>query len=374
MTRYASDPYAKNTKQVRKHRGTSIFVIFLFILFLTFACAIVSYNYVIKSSTEAETQKQIVIASQDEVKFVVPKGSNTVDIAELLKDQGFIKSSALFKLLSKFNGYDGKYLSGTHIISKKLSYDELMRVLTTKPASIKVTIPEGKNFLQIVDILYGAKIISSKENFIKTANTADFDYDFLKGLSANRDNKLEGYLFPDTYEFGMNSDDEEVITKMLDNFQKKMTTGYLERIKKLDGMTLDKIITVASVIEREAKDPEERFTISGVFYNRLKSKDRTLRKLQSCATIQYILIKKQGAVKERLFDADLQIDDPYNTYMYEGLPPGPICSPGEAAIKAALYPDTETNYLYFVAKGDGKHQFSKTFKEHQAAIAKYGLR
>ena len=285
-----------------------------------------------------------------------------------------IKSTGIFKLLSKFNGYDGKYLSGTHIISEKLSYDEFMRVLTTKPASIKVTIPEGKNFLQIVDILFKAKVISDKEKFIKTANTSDFDYDFLKGLSVNRDNKLEGYLFPDTYEFGMNSEDEEVLTKMLDNFRNKLKESYIDRLKKLDGMTLDKIVTLASIIEREAKDSEERYTISGVFYNRLNSKDKTLRKLQSCATIQYILIKKQGAIKERLFDADLQIEDPYNTYLNAGLPPGPICSPGEAAIKAALYPDSETNYLYFVAKGDGTHQFSQTFKQHQAAIAKYGLR
>jgi len=112
-----------------------------------------------------------------------------------------------------------------------------------------------------------------------------------------------------------------------------------------------------------------------VFYNRLTSKDKKLRKLQSCATIQYILLKTTGAVKERLLDADLQINNQYNTYMYEGLPPGPICCPGDAAIKAALFPE-ETSYLYFVAKGDaeGTHQFSNTYKEHQAAIKKYGLR
>lgn len=363
----------KSSKPVKRHRGVNILIVFLFILFLTFACAIVSYNYVIKSTQEAKNEKQIVIAPQDEVKFTIPKGSNTAEIADMLSKQGFIRSAALFKLLSKLNGYDGQYLSGTHIISKSLSYDELMRVLTTKPASIKVTIPEGKNFLQIVDILYNAKVITDKEKFINTANNSKFDYDFLKDLK-NRDNKLEGYLFPDTYEFGINSDDNEVITKMLDNFQTKMKPDYLQRIKKLDGMTLDKIIILASIIEREAKSPDDRYTISGVFYNRMGSKDNTLRKLQSCATIQYILIKKQGSVKERLLDADLKIDDPYNTYMYEGLPPGPICSPGEAAIKAALYPDRETNYLYFVAKGDGSHQFSTTYKEHQAAIAKYGLR
>ncbi len=304
--------------------------------------------------------------------FLVPKGANTATIAGLLKEQGLIKNTNIFKLLSKFNGYDGLYQSGTHIVGKSLSYDEMMRVLTSKPASRQVTIPEGKTFLQIVDILYSKNIITDKEKFIETANTETFEYDFLKGLSP-RDNKLEGYLFPDTYEFDLNVSDREIIITMLDNFKKKFKQEYIDRIKKLNGMTLDKIIILASIVEREAKEPKDRDIIAGVFYNRLASKDKALRKLQSCATIQYILLKLTGAVKERLLDADLQLNDPYNTYKIEGLPPGPISSPGEASIKAALYPE-DTPYMYFVAKGDGSHQFSITYKEHQEAIKKYGLR
>ncbi len=361
----------KQRKTHRKRRGLFIFVVFVFLCAIAAASAAFSYDYVMDSYNEPGSE-EVAVNPAESVEFQIPKGANTSEIAELLKEKGFISNINLYKLLSKINGYDGRYQSGIHLISEALDYDELMRVLTTKPESKKVTIPEGKTFLQIVDILYNNKVISSKENFIKIANTKTFDYAFLKDLPA-RDNKLEGYLFPDTYQFEMNAPEEEIIAMMLDNFNNKFKDVYNERIAQIDGMTRDKIITLASIIEREAKTSSDRDIISGVFYNRMNSKDKTLRKLQSCATIQYILLKTTGSVKERLYDKDLQLDDPYNTYLYEGLPPGPICCPGEDAIKAALYPETN-KYLYFVAKGDGTHQFSATYKEHQAAITKYGLR
>lgn len=363
---------SQKTKLRKKKKAFSRLLIFLFIIALTIFSGFISYNYVMKNYLTADNKAQIIIAPQDEVKFLIPKGANTSVIADLLFKQGLIKNISIYKLLSKFNGYDGLYQSGTHIVSKSLSYDDMMRLLTSKPASRQITIPEGKTFKQIVDILYSKNIITDKEKFIKIANTETYDYEFLKELPP-RDNKLEGYLFPDTYEFDMNVSEKEIIVRMLDNFKRKFKSEYLEKIKTLNGMTMDKIIILASIIEREAKAPNDRDIISGVFYNRMASKDKTLRKLQSCATIQYILLKTTGAVKERLLDADLELDDPYNTYKYEGLPPGPICCPGEAAIKAALYPE-DTEFLYFVAKGDGSHQFSETYKEHQAAISKYGLR
>lgn len=359
-------------KPKKKKKALGRFLIFLFLVALTGVCFMLSYNYVIKSQIEDSKDKEIIIAPNDEIRFVVPKGANTTSIASLLLEQGLIKNADIFKLLSKFNGYDGAYQSGTHIVSKHLSYDEMMRVLTSKPASHKVTIPEGKTFKQIVDILYSKNIISNKESFIKTANEGTFDYEFLKGLPA-RANKLEGYLFPDTYEFDLNASDTEIISRMLDNFQLKFKPVYVERIKAIKGMTMDKIIILASIIEKEAKMADERYTISGVLYNRLNNKDKTLRRLQVDATIQYILLNKTGEYKDRLLFEDLEIDDPYNTYKNEGLPPGPICCPGEAAIKAALYPE-ETSYLYYVSIGDGYHKFSNTFKEHQAAVKKYGTK
>ena len=336
--------------------------------------AIITYCSFFANSYDPNNATQVVIEQQDRMEFVIPSGANTTQIAELLKKQGIIGNVNIFKILSRINGYDGKYQAGTHILSKSLSYNQVMTVLTRKPSIKRVTIPEGKSFIQIVDILYSNKIISDKNSFIKLANTGEFDYAFLKNLPA-RDNKLEGYLFPDTYDFDTNASDANIITIMLNNFDSKIKPEYYSQIKNLKGnMTLDKVIILASIIEREGRNPADLGKISGVFYNRLTNSDKTLRKLQSCATIQYILLKTTGATKTRLYNKDLAIDDPYNTYLYEGLPPGPICCPGESAIKAAFYPE-QTEYLYFVAKGDtlGSHQFSATYKEHLAAIQKYGL-
>lgn len=350
----------------------------LLVLFsgIAFICAAISYNYVMKNYADENNKTAMVIDPKDGMEFIVERGATTTGISKKLMEQGFIKNENIFKLLSKINGFDGTYQSGTHILSKKLTDDEIMRILSDMPASRTVTIPEGKTFKQIVDILFEKKIIKDKDKFIRTANTEKFDYDFLKDLPP-RDNKLEGYLFPDTYEFDMNASDEVILTKMLDNFDRKFKSDYREKIKTLKGnMTLDKVVILASIIEKEAKDPDDRYLISGVLYNRMASKDRTLRKLQIDATVQYILLKKNGAYKDRLLYTDLEIDDPYNTYKYEGLPPGPICCPGEAAIKAALNPDTESGYLYYVARNDaaGSHEFSRTFKDHQAAVKKYGTK
>jgi UPF0755 protein len=362
----------KTIKPEKKRRGMFLPAAVLFLVAALLIGGSVSYNYVMKNNIDPGEKKEIAISEDEAIEFLIPSGSSTAEIAALLKENGFIRYEKVFRLLSKINGHDGKYQSGTHILSKSLSYDEIMRVLTQKPESKQVTIPEGKTVSQIADILYENKLIKSKEQFIETCNTETFDYDFLKDLP-QRDNKLEGYLFPDTYRIDMNTSDKGIINMMLRNFSNKFKDDYKEHIKDLKGMTMDKIVILASIIEREAKTSEDRDIISGVFYNRLNSKDKTLRKLQSCATIQYILLKTTGSVKERLFEADLALEDRYNTYLYEGLPPGPICCPGEESLKAALYPE-KTDNLYFVAKSDGTHVFSKTFKEHQAAIERYGLR
>ncbi|NLT49111.1 MAG: endolytic transglycosylase MltG [Clostridiales bacterium] len=303
------------------------------------------------------------------------KGTNTTEIAAKLKEQDLIKNETMFKLFSKINGYDGTYKSGTHILNSSLTNDEIMRVLSSEPATRMVTIPEGKTLTQIVDILYKNNIIKDKEKFKQTANTAEFDYDFLKNLP-KRNNRLEGYLFPDTYEYDYNASDTEIIIKMLDNFDNKFKQKYKDMIEKLPvKMDMDKVVIMASIIEKEAQNPDDRYLISGVLYNRLDSKDKSLRRLQVDATIQYIILNQTGAYKDRLLYKDLEVDDPYNTYMYEGLPPGPICCPGEASIKAAVNPD-DTSYLFYVAKGDGSggHAFARTYAQHQANINKYSTK
>lgn len=355
----------------RKAKGIRfVILIFVFFIAVTVAGGYLSYNYVVGSHKELEKDKVIAIAPGQEISFEVPRGADTSDIAELLKEKGLIKNTLLFKILSKINGYDGMYQSGIHIVSTNLKYDDLMRILTGKPESIKVTIPEGLTYKQVVNRLVQNKVIESAEAFDKVVRTGEFNYTFLKDIPT-REFRLEGYLFPDTYEFGVKAKIEDVVNAMLKNFNNKFKEEYYKQANKM-GMTVDQIIILASIIEREAKVPEERSLISGVFYNRLKSKDASLKKLQSCATIQYIFLNREGTVKERITEADTKIVDPYNTYIREGLPPGPICNPGEASIKAALYPDTGDGYLYFVARGDGTHKFSKTYKDHQAAIKQYG--
>lgn len=358
-------------KQKKRKKGNSLksFLVYFLIytLIFTITCA-VSYGLVIRAESMADEDAEIVVDEANGIEITIPRGSSTSDIANILKENGIISWPSLFKLISKVNGYDNTYMSGKHVVSKDLNYDQLMRVLSSNPVSVNVTIREDFYLDQVLDILSSKKLID-KDSFIKSMNTEIFDYDFIKQIP-ERENKLEGYLFPDTYFFDPNSTDREIIIKFLDNFDTKFKLDYYARAQELN-MTVDQIITLASIIEKEATLPEEKSIISSVFHNRLKSDDPSLRRLQTDATLQYIIYKREGKIKEKLTTKDTQIDDPYNTYIHEGLPPGPICNPGLESIEAALYPDEESTYYYFVARGDGSHEFSKTLSEHEAAVKKY---
>lgn len=354
--------------------------IIVFLIAVTFGTGYIVYDYIVNEYSVRDVMVEIPLERQ--ILIEIPRGAGTEAIANILYQKGVIKNVFLFRLVSKVNGYDGTYRSGAHAIDKNESYnslkgyDILMGVLSEKPLSnvgVRVTIPEGFSYLQIVNLLSKENLIT-KEEFDKVTNNVKFDFKFLKDLK-RRENKLEGYLFPDTYEFDPKSgeSEKEIILKMLQRFDELFLPEYYKRAEELN-MTIDEIITLASIVEREAKNPEERATIAGVFHNRLNSKNSSLRKLQSCATIQYILYKKEGKMKEVITIEDEKIDNPYNTYLYEGLPPGPICNPGRDSIEAALYPE-EHDYLYFVVKNDGTggHYFSRTFSEHLGAQLKSQL-
>jgi UPF0755 protein len=180
---------------------------------------------------------------------------------------------------------------------------------------------------------------------------------------------FEGYLFPDTYIMDPEASPEVIVDKFLSNFENKFREEFYKKTEEL-GITVDEAIIIASLIEREAKLDNEREIISGVIYNRLRSSDPSLNYLQIDATIQYYYIESTGKVKDVLLTEDTKIDHPYNTYVHPGLPPGPICSPGLSSIIAALYPE-EHDYYYYVARGDGSHEFSRTYDEHMAAVRKY---
>lgn len=363
---------AKRLRSVRIKLALAVFV-----FFLTLACGYISYNYFTGIVNRSDDEVVTEFAEDNKLEIDIPQGSGTKAIADLLYNKGIIKQPKIFKLLSKLNGFDGRYKSGVHILGKNVDYnnakgyDDIMRILANNPVSsptINVTIPEGYTYGQIVDLLVKKGLVT-REDFNKTAEEGEFDYDFLNELPP-RTPRLEGYLFPETYTFDTKGGARHIITKMLDQFDKVFKQSYKERAQAI-GWSVDEVITLASIIEREAQTAEDRPLISGVFHNRLNSRDQSLHLLQSCATIQYIYLKEMGEVREVITQADTQIDNKYNTYMYPGLTPGPISCPGEASIIAALYPETDTGYYYFVAKGDGTHAFSKTFDEHVNNMIRY---
>jgi len=288
----------------------------------------------------------------------VQAGAGTSDIATALKEADLIQHPAWFRLLSKLGGHDGKYLQGVFAIPGNAGYNEIYATLQKPPIpqdAVKVTIPEGFELRQIADRLEEAGLID-REAFYKEIESGKFEYTFLKDIP-KRENRLEGYLFPDTYLFSKQDGEHGIIDMMLARFNEIYTKEYQARAKALN-MTNDEIITLASVIEREAQGDEDRKTVAGVFHNRLKNVQYPY--LESCATVQYILKER----KPVLSVADTKIDSPYNTYKNPGLPVGPIASPGQEAIEAALYPE-EHDYLFFVMDSTGKHRFAKTFQEHQ---------
>ena len=338
------------------------YTIFLIILSLIFGG--LSYEYA-KSDMYGKSLNLLNKKNySDFVRFNIPYGVGTKQIADNLYDVGVIKSKFAFRIMSKAYGFDGKYQAGMHLVSKDYSYAQIMNALTGKSDSIRITIPEGYCYRQILDTLIQNGIVTEEE-FIRAMNEEVFDYKFV-AEAKKRDIWLEGYLFPDTYEFLQTETPKEIIDKFLKNFDRKFDSSFYVRAKRM-GLTQDEVVTLASIVEKEAKLSQDRKRIAGVFYNRLNSDKPYLRKLQSCATIQYILLDKYGQVKENLTSSDTTIDSPYNTYINEGLPIGPISCPGIASIEAVLYPE-KNDYYYFVAKKDGGHIFSKTYEQHMRAV------
>lgn len=291
----------------------------------------------------------------------IEKGSTVGRIARELKDAGLIEYRWAFVLFAKVTGNADSFQYGTYVLNTDMDYLELVTNLQKTAsfrATVTVMIPEGAELREIIATLDEKNVCTAEELWDAVENHP-FDYDFLQNLP-ERENRLEGYLFPDTYEFFEQSDAVTVLTKFLDNFEVKFSQELRDRAQEI-GMSIDEVVTLASVIEREAASDEDRATVSSVFHNRLNSTQYPL--LQSCATVQYVLQERKPVLT---YD-DIKIDSPYNTYLYEGLPIGPIASPGLASIKAALYPET-TDYYFFVVTADGTHIFSKTLAEHNAAV------
>ncbi|MBN2882458.1 MAG: endolytic transglycosylase MltG [Clostridia bacterium] len=324
-----------------------------------------------------------VLDETNSSKLYIPLGSDTGDIAEILIENEIISDDrilgfTLFELYSMLMGNDGGYKSGNHWINDSIDYnnpvgyDMLIYIFSQNPIqnpTARIFFAEGLTYRQTVNRFLENEFLD-EERFAEVANNYDFGYEFLDQIpNNNRYNRLEGYLFPDTYIFDKTKPEEEAIDKMLANFETKFKELYKKRLEEL-GMTMDEIIIIASLVEKEAMIDTERDTIAGVIYNRLESSEGFLNYLQIDATIQYYYLNETGKVKEPLLTEDTLIDSPYNTYKYPGLPPGPICNPGEKSIIAALFPE-EHNYYYYVAKGDGSHAFASTLQQHNNNVIKY---
>lgn len=298
-----------------------------------------------------------IFAGSSDVKFQVNKGEGTSAISKRLDDQGIIRSHALFRLVSRMSGADREWDYGIHTIAAHSSYKDIINELTSpQTASIKVTLPEGKQVVQMATI-FEEKGICKKKDFMKVCTEQSWDSrEFLKGIpTKKRIDGLEGYLFPDTYYFDKNTDPEVVVNAMLDRFKEKVYTKKIRQKAKKMGFSIDEIVILASMAESEAVTKADRRTVSGVFLNRLKHGD----KLQSCVTVEYAKRMKKTIISL----ADTQYDSPYNTYMYAGLPYGPICCPGMESINAVLY-DEDNDYYYFQSDESGQLHFAKTYQEH----------
>lgn len=258
-------------------------------------------------------------------------------------------------------GYSGKLKYGTFTLNTGLNKTELIEALLIPGEDenyIKVTIPEGYSVQQIA-IKLEELSLCSKDEFLNAVNNETFDYNFLKDIPENVDYKLQGFLFPKTYSIKKGSSAKEIIDIMLKQFYTEFKEEYYTKAEEL-GKSIYEIISIASIIEREAKLDEERSTISGIIYNRLNIN----MKLEMCATVQYALTDGIFNVS-KITTKDTQIDSLYNTYKNKDLPVGPICNPGIKSIEAALNPESHSYYYYHVEdETTGKHKFSKSYEEH----------
>jgi UPF0755 protein len=286
--------------------------------------------------------------------FIYP-GDTGARIAERVDSLHLFPSAWSFRLLCKATGLDKNLKVGRYDLTSEHSRWHIYRMLKDgNSAFVKITIPEGLTMERITRILAESTSVDPNE-FSQLVNDTQFIHS--QGIEAK---SLEGYLFPQTYMIPWGSPPDCTVRALTNHLMNFMEDSLKTRMREI-GFSFHELVTFASLVETEARDGEERRRISSVYHNRL----RKGMLLQCDPTVIYAL----GGLDRPLLRRDLEIDSPYNTYKYSGLPPGPICSPGAASIIASLYPE-ETNYLYFVADGKGRHIFSETLKQHNIARKK----
>ena len=311
-----------------------------------------------------------------EIPFTIDSGSSLTRVANNLEEQGLVRNRSVFKYYCDFAGLGQKIQAGDYQLSKDMDMFAIAEKLSSgdgRPMTADITVIPGWTVEDIAQKLKEQGIIKDEAAFLEQCKTAEglTDYYFIQeAMSANRAGErkylLEGYLAPNTYEVYTSAGSTDILKKLMDQTDKVFSFEWQERAAEI-GMTMDQVLNLAALIEKEGKT-NDFAKVSAVFHNRLKTKT----KLGSDVTIHYITEERRMSLR----NSDLTIDSPYNTYMYEGLPVGPICNPSPEAIRAALYPDelfVADKYMYFCSKdpNTGELHFSKTLEEHNAAVAIY---
>ena len=293
----------------------------------------------------------------------IRKGMSVKSTAKLLKAEKIIKSRTLFLLSYKLFFKNKKINAGEFLFKEPMNYQEVIKKITSEYGLLlRLTIKEGDSIFDIADKLENEGI-GRKERFLKSSGKLTY----LIAEWTNKAKTVEGFIFPDTNKFSKGNTEEIIIKEGINNFKKHFYPLWIKRDKDYK-LSIYETIILASLIEKETSSVKEMKIISSVFHNRLKK-----GMLLQCDPTFIYAIKKDGLWRGKIGYKELKYDSPYNTYLYRGLPPGPICNPGEKAIFAALHP-AETNYLFFVSKNDGTHYFSSTLKEHNRAVFNYQIR
>jgi UPF0755 protein len=328
-------------------------VILLILVLVALGLGWYGYNYYQKAlepvSNEAVEQK-----------ITIPYGASTSRIAYLLWEKELIREPNIFRLYTRINDYDGRLKAGEYLLSSDMSTPEIVaKIAAGTVATYPFTIPEGFTLKQIAKVL-SAEGMVDEALFLEQLEKGSFDFPYMDQLLAGA-NRFEGFLFPDTYYITGYMSEKDIIQMMLNRFLKTVTPEVVKTAAER-GLSLLELVAIASMIEREASVAADRAKIAGVIYNRLAIG----MPLQIDATVIYA----HGEHINRVLYKHLEIDSPYNTYKYPGIPLGPIAAPGAKSIMAALEPE-EHQYYYYVLKPDGSHLFSRTLSEHNRAVQQY---
>lgn len=349
-------------KKKRFSLGKVFLALFLILIVATGGAAWYGWTWL-------QSMLQPVSAQEDHFLVTIPKGATSAKVGRILEEAGLIHNGTVFRYWLRHYELDGKIQAGDYILSPSQSLNEIVDKLVAGEVhreTLRFTIPEGL-FVTDIAARLAERGIVDEERFLELASDLSLwqDYWFIQELPPDQQVPLEGYLFPDTYEIFVAEEDREelIIDLMLKQFKKVFTQEMREQAQAMD-FTVHQVVTLASIVEKEAVVHHERPIIAGVFLNRL---ERPML-LQSCATVNYIL---QDFTIRNLSKEQMAIPSPYNTYVTQGLPPGPIAAPGQASLRAVLWPE-ETEYYFFVAKDNGssEHYFGKTYDDHIINIRK----